>query len=59
MNNNNNDFNWTYEMQVWTTQELGRTLTTREWNKIRESVENNKVYNEFFDSLEIILLEMN
>ena len=56
---NNNDFNLAYEMQVWTTQELGRTLTTREWNKIRESVENNKVYNEFFDSLEIILLEMN
>ena len=56
---NNNDFNLAYEMQVWTTQELGRTLTTREWNKIRESVENNKIYNEFFDSLETILLDMN
>ena len=55
----NNDFNLAYEMQVWTTQELGRTLTTREWNKIRESVENNEIYNEFFDSLETILLEMN
>jgi hypothetical protein len=59
MNNNNNDFNWTYEMQVWTTQELGRTLTKREWREIRESVENNKIYNEFFDSLESILLDMN
>ena len=59
MNNNNNDFNWTYEIQVWTTQELGRILTKREWREIRESVENNKIYNEFFDSLESILLDMN
>jgi len=56
---NNDNFNLAYEIQVWTAQQLGRPLTKREYNTIRESVENNKIYNEFFDSLESILLDMN
>jgi len=56
---NNDNFNLAYEIQVWTAQQLGRPLTKREYNTIRESVENNEVYSEFFDSLESILLDIN